>query len=781
MDKTESNLLTTIKSVLLSKNISPTPLNIANAGLETVVRLHSKGGSDFKDLLDTVASTGAFALNETALKALRLTLSSNSLSWCSILKHFLQSRPHPVAISDFPELFKLLVDNLKSKGISSLVTKSFQISGCLHICDLETTVQLLSNCMGALFDTFDAVEFIACNSLESATVNTILLSYLRVNDDRNGHIGTKTLLKIIGCMSPLQPGTLEMLILLLTCHKNNVLRLKEKESIFTPKLVEIIRNEVLEAEHPDNELAPLISLLSGSILPVFTSLLVEVNEKFLTDRKHLKLLQNMISYITIQDFADVVGSVDIQKHCAVFKGLSNVDLSVFFGMYRAYTRGTEFEQLDLDYTKANPIVCIHTVAATDAINCLLSCLPSFCYYCTDQYGNAENLIKILEHHVNTHPTVVAAAVEKLIYSQSSNLTDVLHLNNPINRSESANLLTALRESVVLHGLVQRFIQCDTFECASALQMLIRLCGVDMSGQIIPVILGDEQSTLSLHGALRLMIFFVECNTFDFDFISRLLELCSSPEPGLQKKAYQLLCSIYSMRRTSVCICDILYTSLAKSLNISAGKQRLELLATIIKNGCKDCKIESRERMVDKFVSEVVQGLVVGNVKRRKMAKEVVVEMAGDEYFLRYLLEYVFRKTNDTTLMCGCVVAAQELLEHASVECYDGGLDKEAVIRALMSVATHSQQVAKYAIKAFGFIVTRPELGGFYGEMSKAVEAYISQFSRKMNAELKEFCIRAQKAGQPLSRSMKGLLRYRNKGGKGGDVLLVKKTEFNDLL
>lgn len=781
-----SSLLTTVKDVLLAKKIHPTPENTVNACLETIIELHDRKRSDFDGFLDLIAQMKVFPLTKTALKVLSLCIKTHTPACCAILKNLFQQGKLETSCES-TELFGILLANVQSKGVCNIIAKNFPLSECFSSCSLETYTTLLENSMEILAPTFNITEVIATQGLDSAAITRILQAYLR--NRVSGSVDEAVLCTAVEHMSPLAATNLELLVLILGFHKKNVRSARlhggaEPEPIFSKKLVGIIKSEIFDAHNSDEDLSELVSLLSDSILPTFASLIAEVNEKFIAEKKYQRILQNMISYIKLQDFADIAGAVDIYRHAVVFKGLSNVDLGVLFGLYRFYSAGTELEAPGLDYSRSEPIDCVLSVDKTDALHCLMACLPSFCYYCTDHLDNGANLVKLLKHHINTHPSVVSSAVEKLIHSHCNNVNSLLTLNNPIPREQSTKILSLVKESGIVYDFVNRLVKCDTFECEGALQLLLRLTDIDLSRELITAIQSpQETSTLSLYDALRLMLFFADRHLFDMDFISRLLELCSSQQNQVQKKAYQLLYQIYSLKRTNVCICDMLYSSLVKTMRQPSEGNRIQLLSTILRNGCADCKIENRDEMIDKFVSEVVKGAVLGNVKCRRAARDTVKEMATSQYFLDYFLNCTFRKTDDTDLICGCVMVASILLEHAcnSPECYGTHLDKEGLFQRLLSISSHSQRVAKCLIKVFSFIATRPELSAFYGEMAKVVDSYISQFSKKMNGELKEFCINAQKLNLPLSKGMRTLLRFRNKGGKGTDVVIVNKTEFSELL
>lgn len=218
-----------------------------------------------------------------------------------------------------------------------------------------------------------------------------------------------------------------------------------------------------------------------------------------------------------------------------------------------------------------------------------------------------------------------------------------------------------------------------------------------------------------------------------------------------------------------------------------------VLYAILRNGCKNCQLENKTEIFKKFIYETVVGFAKGNHKCKKLVKEIVTDMADDQFFIDYLEAYTSPNNADVLLLSGCISAIHVLLEHISsnlgylnVNCTEEGKNKtneklHKLFSLLLSVGKHSQRISKQLLEIFTFFINDPQFMIFQDEVLKLVDAYITQFSKKLNAELRKFCVSATSHGLPLTRNMKTLLKFRNKGGVSKDIKIVEKTDFNTLL
>lgn len=120
------------------------------------------------------------------------------------------------------------------------------------------------------------------------------------------------------------------------------------------------------------------------------------------------------TYIRIQDFVDVIGSIGISRYHLVLKGLSDIGLGVFIGLYRIYTQNSGIEIDNIDYTRSEPISCAPATSPIEALDCLTTRHPNFCNCCAGYPYKRDNLMRIFKNHIKTHPRLVAFAIEKLL-------------------------------------------------------------------------------------------------------------------------------------------------------------------------------------------------------------------------------------------------------------------------------------------------------------------------------------------------------------------------------
>lgn len=346
----------------------------------------------------------------------------------------------------------------------------------------------------------------------------------------------------------------------------------DASSIVTPKLISLTTAEILEGQHPENELKEFVALFSYMLLPGFVPLVEAVNAAFVAENKFTGLLRNIMRYTGTEVFIDIIRPVSVEKHCNIFKDVSNCDVSVFMDLYS------------------------HT--PEDSRICLVPCLPGFADYCTDFSNSIDGFITVMKEHLMTHRSIVCTAIERMIYSHRLNLNSILGLKSPIERGESQRILKALSESEIVHDVVDAFVRCNDNECDRALELLVVLTGLNMADELAAVIIGHgkDNARLGLGDALRLMPFFISKWEFDYDLVGELLQLCSSAESSTSKKAYALLNCIYNAHRVP-CICDMLFTSSSAQMHPAAAKSRIALLYTVIKRGCPECKCEG---MRDRF-------------------------------------------------------------------------------------------------------------------------------------------------------------------------------------
>lgn len=780
------DLISEIKHALASMGTEPTPASIVEACCETIVELDSRGRREYKELLDIIEMfSSSIRLSRNFVKAVSAAINHHYCAVLSILRAYFKDRTVPIdqeARSEVKALFQMLIKHSEHKGVSNLVARHF--SGCFDECSVEQKVGILKNSLEILGDCIDAIDFMVSNEVES---NALILSYLEYN--ANGSISCEKLRKIVDLVTPESSENLKILTRVLMFHRQNMARSKVQgqgsTTLFSRKLFDLVRHEVMDA-HAPKELEELVSMMSDMVLPGFSPLVREMNERFLSGAPFSGLLRNIASSMKIEEFIEIIQPIDIRMHYQVLRGISNVDLGVFVGLYKTFSKNTEFSQLDLDYARSETFCAVSSPG--NALDCLMACLPSFCYYCSDYKDNVGNIIRILKAHLPTHRSFVCSAIERLVQSHLTNVSGTLHMGNPVERSESAHILDSIRQSGIFHELLQAFLESKSTECDTALGMVANLCHVDVSSWVVPVIMGDSHASISLYDSLRLMPFFIGGKVFEFDFISRLAELCCSAEVDIQKRAYYLLYCIYSATGTDACICDILYSSMERSVSLPSKKNRIMLCHAILKKGCRRCGVDHAS--TEKFLTELVKSAGVGNAKCRKAVRDIVNEMADDSVLREFMLTHTVKEIQDPSLLCGCIECAGFILDHMCnnqeyIASHGPDEQDNAFVRdllaGLVSVSLYSQDVVKPILRIFTSSLETRACEAFIPEMLRVVDTYVLQFSKKFNRDLRNFCIAAEDAGCALTKAMKTLLRLRNKSGRPKEFLVVPRQEIGEMM
>lgn len=832
------DLLLKIKTVLISQKIPTSPENIVKACFETILKLSQNDIKSpvIKTLFSIVIQMRYFQPEEQTLKVISRCISEYTSEVVTLLKfHFLNSNSCTNSCNNgvnsninsvnntnintnntTNSIKEILLKNLKFKSVSNLLAK--HIDSIDSVYPLKNQVILIKNSLPILGNKIDVIDFINKNIIEPEDMDGLILAFLEYEYSIDGNIEISIIKDIIenklsdNSNIINKSGEMVRIITLLLFFYKKALRSSNLNinSIISNKLLNLMKFEIFENENNSEEsLLEMVSHISSFVLPGFSSLLRDLNSKFLhsdnnnnnnniNNSKLTSILRNLVSYIKIDEFIDIVEDINISKHYLLFKGISNSDISVFLDLYSKYPNDRD---------------------------CILSLLPSFSYYCTDQYDNYISFINIIKSHIKTHPTIVSLTIERLIQSHRNNLQNELKLVNPISKEESLRILRGL--DGILNGMMEVYMESKGNEYDCAIESLIDLLflleeynsnniniggkmeNFSSSNQITTVMfksimdcINNENNSSNLYNALRLLPFFVKYSYFDFDFISRLVELCSSSEIDIQKKSYHLLYCIYNKGRTDVCICDILYSSLGRTVNGPSEKNRILLQYSIIKRGCKctsnnfnnngsnnnnndnttntnnntNININNNNVasavMFDKFIKEILENIITGNHKCKKAIKEILRDIVDDQ-FVKFLI--LNMNSDDSKIVSGCIEIFHFILENNLH--YD-----EIIVRRLIEVGSHSQSVSKQVLSIFILLIKEhlDVFDQFRDDILNLVDSYISQFSKKMNSQLREFCVIAEKKGI-LTKVMRSFLRLKNSGGKVREIKIVKKIAFKDLL
>lgn len=749
-----------IVSILVANNKPADPDNIIKSACETILKLYALDNVEkVESILNiVVAYREHIVYGDLLFNVVECAIDQHTDLALSIVKSCLRNAGN----ADTSRIQSLLLDRRGLAGVAHVITKHFNISKA-DLGEIGQTAGDRSACYAGQF-----VSKLGLMRANGDQTGEFVLSYMKSASD----LGPDVLVRIIDALSPENKDNFEILGLVYGFNRRNTNlqklsrlsghALEGCESIISPKLIELTRYEMIEAKHSDHRLEEFVSLFSDLLLPNFIPLIEEINGVFLSENKFVGLLRNIIRYIKVEVFIEIVKPIQVEKHCNVFKGVSNCDLEVFTGLYALYN--TEERNAQMGY--------------------LLACLPHFCNYCTDYGNNIGEVISVIRGSIPAHRNLACSALEKMLYSHTLNMKGGLVLDNPIEKAESARILESLKASGIVQDVVQALMCSNNNECDRALELLIDLTGLDLSGELMSAILKPQEGgRVGLYDALRLMAFFAHKWKYEYDLISELLRLTTSAENNIQKRAYFLLYRICCAQAVP-CFCDLLFTSTAAGMHPSSTRNRIMLLYAIAKRGCAGCKCED---MREKFFSELAKYAKNGNVKAKKFAREIAVELADNPDLRTFILGRIDRETGDQELVGGCLEVAFIILEHIGrneeyrlrneERCGGGPAGNCEFTGALFAKINHisfsSEQLVKSILKLFALMFSLPACSALAGDITFILSRYIPRFNKKLNRELRECTLAAQNGGHKLSREMVLLLKFKNRSGRPKEIQVLK--------
>lgn len=729
-----------ISDLLKSSGQNASANEIIQSCIQTVMKLYEQDNKvKVQNLLEIIVSYREHIIYSEALFTLLNTVIDD---YTSLSQSIIKSCITNSTDFDSDKLKEFLIDHSKYNGIRYILRKFYKID----------TSRLTNTTKPNMTHS----EFFSMISLKNLDDNKIILEFLQKNEN----LDTKSLNLIVEAMLDQDPHNFNILNYIFISNKRNINISKLKNQIdcieITPKLQDLVSCEVLNENNGELEIKEFIVLLSDILIPSFIPLIKFINDVFLEKNKFAGVLANIVKYITIEKFLDIVNPIQIEKHYTIFKSLSNFDISIFFDFYNAYVN-----------------------ESPTAFACVISCFPAFCNYCTDNGNNIDKLFSIINNYVKSNLVTVCVGLERMIHSHTLNISNNCILDNPISKDDSIRILSSLKNYGIISTIIDAYLESDNTDCEQSLQVIIRFSGIDYSEMLSSVIKsGVDSPQISLSNALRLMVFFIERWKYDYSLVYELLQLCHSSEHLLQKRAYMLLYLIYGSRKC-VCICDLLFTSKNSLMHASAAKNRLMLLCAIARQGCLECKADDMEF---KIYSELVRYCKKGNTKAKKYAKDVIIELSSNPNLISYILNNINQHLEDLELVCGCLEAAQILLEYiqsinnSEEDSLALSLDKDFAYNLFLRVAPlamESEAVVKQLLRIFETMFSMSITPEMNEKLIEIINRYIVSYGKRFNRELR-FCISsAQRNKYKISREMGVFLRFKNKSGKPKDIQVLK--------
>lgn len=767
MNANQDFLISKIKDGLKANNIQINNKTIINSACEIIVELINRNRNELLPFYEIVVK---FCDNETEITDLLKKVISYGL---------VKTEYKGISLGLIKKLYckaliKLLLKHLDSMAICNILMKNdfddFQIN-------LDQKILILKNCSSE-FLNINVIDFARDNNLQG-DLNLLFLKYLQIIKEKSKNLNKNDLEFIIKSIQ-IENDNLKLLILIFYFNKKNSFKGGYECISLTGKIQDLVRYELIDREYTE-EVVELISSMSNLLVPSFLRLIKDINIKYLQDQhKYSTVLRNIATYMKMEDFLEIIQPINMKYHFKVLKGVSNVDISIFLDLYHScakmdnnieYSGNYEFEKIYHGSAKMDNNIEYNGNYEFEKIEdkqipYLLNCIPSFCNYCTDFQGNIGQFLGLLAHYLPS--SFVFSGLEKLIHSHLQNINSSLKLGVPIPVEQSQTILSAVVNSKIIYNVLDSFIKSQDFNIDYLIGLLIKIDDIDIGEALSQFIMNPNQELtlfdpsykIRLLDALRLLIFFTLKKDFNYDFISRLLQLCNDEIP-IQKCAYRLLNSIYENGNTNICICELIF-SLQANTKLPSIRNRLRLEYTILKKGCSH---HIKPEVYERFYQEMMTNFKDGNGKCKTFIKSVLMDLKDNDQFINFLISYTSSANKDDKLLYGCVEACVFLLE-ANL----------SLAESLFEICYYSQEVVRDVLNGFSLLI-RDE---YIDRIFRVVDAYIEKFGKKFNKELKQFCIKLINKKIALSPKMKTLMSFRNKSGKSKEYEIIKKKDFKDL-
>lgn len=595
----------------------------------------------------------------------------------------------------------------------------------------------------------------------------LILEYLKGSE----LVGDELLSKIVALLSEDSKHLTEILNYIFIHNKKlcTVLRSANqplKSLQITPHLVSIVTSAVLSGS--DQSADELVGNISSLLIPSFISLIRKLNEQFIDNNRFVSTLRNIIGYIGYAVFSEIITINDITKYYTILKSISNADLSHYISLYNEFASNTDCESV------------------------LVSLLPCFSNYSTDNNRVIHIFMNILQNLLTKYPGKVSSALEHLIRTHHLNLSERLVLANPIDSNSSTRILSYISNSNIGNELVSCLNARPGNEFDGAILALINYCGFDISQQIYQIVLSPSSSSISLYTALHLFpLFASKFVLYNFELVSSLLQHSSSDEPKIKKKALLALESLIG-QGIPECICELFFTSKMSVSSNSGNKNRISLLIGLLKMKCSSCKLENRyETILDEIFSSLF------STKIKKMVEDMLPELSANLAFREYLVKRIDLNSGNVPLQSGLIWASSFIisyisnnglyLDSCSSSCNDAEFIYQLVER-VKEVCLSSAELIEPTIHLICAILNGEHHSGLvsgllgilvkYAETAKAKKINENGLTKRQRKEIergmRECAVIARKHGYKLDRRIYAILNLRNKGGPEKEIQVLKE-------
>lgn len=718
------------------------PAAIVDAACTTFLSLHDAGRTDKMRVLSELIEHHAAALSLTAASkaVLTLLLRQETRRAVSIISRMLAVHP-----TLFAELQPLLAPHNKNIAVRQLIDKMHSTARASACKPVQETAQQSDEQLPTL------EAFIAAG----AQNNALLLRILQALDGapRNGLCLSKaTLESVVPLVAPETGHTLPILTLLAALSRSPT-----ASTPLTGPFSHLITSTVLAPEASEEATIELFRHLADRILPALASCVRALCEEFIRVGRFVPLLKNILQYVGYDAFVELASPVSFQAYFLILKGVANADIASFLDAYNSLVSAASQDS-----------------AAQAELNSLIGLLPGFCNYATDVDGRIGELLTVMLRVLPARPNVVCNALDNLVRTQAANLHEALVLPRPIPRTTSAAILEAVCSAGCADAVVAALLRSQNNECDSAMAALVAHTGFDITADLVASLLQPNAARMPPYDVLRLLCFYTP--PYSFELLSALLELSVHSDSRVQKKAHAVLARLVA-RGVPNCICDLFFTSAAAAVQPPAYCGRLALLMTLVRRPCASCKLPN---LPERVFGELVERLVDGNCRCKRLAAESVAELGTSSTFRQFLLANL--DGAEGMRLRGCIAAAHLLIEHIFTnqlyQAESAGPSDNDFLRSVFvlvrSCTDKSADTAREVLLFVGLLLDLPQGMEYAREILEILATYARVAQKKHIRDLRECVFKARAKGLQLSRPLHALLHRKNSGGAEPHIQVLKE-------
>jgi hypothetical protein len=425
--------------------------------------------------------------------------------------------------------------------------------------------------------------------------------------------------------------------------------------------------------------------------------------------------------------------MDYIKWIPILNSTSNNDLSIFVDIYN------RVDDKDKIYTL----------------------IPSFCNYPTDDYDKLGPFLDIIVECLNNklYYGIACSGIRNLITSHEMNLNKTCILRNPIDKALSTKILNHVCSTKMFFTILKNYGN-EQLPKEVLFSITRRLDDPEMNkfaGLFVEnIIKFPESSPMIINKilisdfkeCLNYAKFFTKFMKLTFDFPSKILEICSSDNAQIQKKAYELLYYLEKENKIEICVCEHIN---GKDLlnNLKPSSLKYKLLYLSIPRTC-NCGVNRKDCLLQNVIMSFSPK---GNISSRRVSEDIIsnVFLGTDTESSTNFIEYIMKglKSNNLEITSGCLSTFNHILHRYSTSitydtqksAYDFVFESYKSINALVIL-----KILSTFIKHTDGVVD--------DRLVKILEYYVETKKRKYRSDIKEVVNLLLSKQMTVSRSLK---------------------------